>query len=388
MTQSSPLQSLPAPLRSILRDPTAIAVLASIGMHGLLWAVLPYLPLSAAQPTEADIQREVGLVELSPEELARVPQFDTQTTIPIPGVPLPPADAGRLPQQFTPFPVPPAGSLFPPSSLYVPPSLGRSPLILRSNQPLARSNTPTTRQPQRPSPTPTPTPTSTPTANATPTPTPTPLPPPTPGETTSAAGTPIDGVPPLEGTPTPNNGATALNPTPSPSGTAQTPPAGTSNSTAPRDRPAPPPRGGSDRPTPTDRPSINYAYSAEGTSVEAGQSARLQWLSRLNRSSSTAPRIVPLTQTLPLAALEQLPESIRDEVRNGDRPVLASFGVVVSANNRLVGEPELLLRSGFPVLDQQIKEQIANSDFRNETGSEQIYQVVITLQPEGTATAP
>jgi len=121
MSYSTMLQSLPAPLRSLLHEPTYIAAIASVGVHGLLWVVLPHLPLSAGQPTEAEIQRQVGLVELTPEELARVPQFDAQANLPIPNAPLPPADAGRLPQEFSITPLPSSPPLVLPPSFYIPP---------------------------------------------------------------------------------------------------------------------------------------------------------------------------------------------------------------------------------------------------------------------------
>lgn len=55
-----------------VRTPFAIAIFASLGVHGLLWFGLPYLPNSEAKKT--DDQRAVDVIELSPLEQARLPQ--------------------------------------------------------------------------------------------------------------------------------------------------------------------------------------------------------------------------------------------------------------------------------------------------------------------------
>jgi len=52
---------------------TGIAVLASLGIHGLLWAVLPGLTINS-QTDKAPSQRTIGLVNLSPQEQSRLPQ--------------------------------------------------------------------------------------------------------------------------------------------------------------------------------------------------------------------------------------------------------------------------------------------------------------------------
>ncbi|MBD2089021.1 TonB family protein [Microcoleus sp. FACHB-1515] len=373
MTQSSMLQSLPAPLRSILRDPTAIAVLASIGVHGLLWAIFPYLPLAARQPTEAEIQREVGLVELSPEELARVPQFDTQASLPIPAAPLPPADAGRLPQQFsvTPLPTPPAGSLFPPSSLYVPPSLGRLPQVFTPNRPRVRSTTPTTRQTPRATPTPTPTPT--PTATPTPTPTPTPLPPPTPGETVSEGGTSIDNVPPLAESPTPS-------PTATPSPNAGTNNGSGTNSESPPESPA--------SPTP-DRPSQEEIARRRAQEQEARRVARLltpypagsRPTSQGDANRAFGDWFYVGNEGRTLEDLRRAEISVRYPAEACPIRATATviYGVDVNADDRIVGDPQLLSSSRYPVFDEAALAAVRRYNFDNTTSEEQPFQVTVTF---------
>jgi hypothetical protein len=71
-----------------LRQPAWIASLASIGIHGLLWAVLPILPLSSKPAELEEKRRTVQLVELTPEDLSKVPQFaQPQSLYPIDPIP-------------------------------------------------------------------------------------------------------------------------------------------------------------------------------------------------------------------------------------------------------------------------------------------------------------
>lgn len=67
---------------ALLLQPTSLAVLASLGVHGLLWFGLPLM--SASEPKQADMQRSVPLVELSPVEQARLPQIAASTLLALP----------------------------------------------------------------------------------------------------------------------------------------------------------------------------------------------------------------------------------------------------------------------------------------------------------------
>ncbi len=60
---------------ALLLQPTSLAVLASVGVHGLLWFGLPLM--SASEPKQIDTERSVPLVELSPVEQARLPQISS-----------------------------------------------------------------------------------------------------------------------------------------------------------------------------------------------------------------------------------------------------------------------------------------------------------------------
>jgi TonB family protein len=62
-----------------LRQPIAIAVVASLGAHALLWFGLPLLSFEEDQTNK---QRTVQVVELSPLERARLPQSTLSTPLP------------------------------------------------------------------------------------------------------------------------------------------------------------------------------------------------------------------------------------------------------------------------------------------------------------------
>jgi TonB family protein len=111
MTFAEP--SLPQNFLTLLRQPSAIAVLASIGLHGLVWAASPWMRL---EDSGARGPLNVGVVQLSPEELKRLPQNSTAlfnpaltpstpnnlgfsgALPPLPALPPPPSDLfGQLP---------------------------------------------------------------------------------------------------------------------------------------------------------------------------------------------------------------------------------------------------------------------------------------------------
>lgn len=88
----------------ILHSSTGLAVLASLGIHGLLWAVLPVLPLES-KSLESQSQQTVGLVELTPDEQSRLPQSSSEVALPpfatqpsvLPPLPPPPFQTSALP---------------------------------------------------------------------------------------------------------------------------------------------------------------------------------------------------------------------------------------------------------------------------------------------------
>lgn len=88
----------------ILQSSTSLAALASLGIHGLLWAVLPVLPFES-KSLEPQPQQTVGLIELTPDEQSRLPQSSSDVTLPpfatqpsvLPPLPPPPFQISALP---------------------------------------------------------------------------------------------------------------------------------------------------------------------------------------------------------------------------------------------------------------------------------------------------
>jgi hypothetical protein len=111
MSYASILQTLPESWRSS----GGLAALASLGVHGLLFIVLPLVSLDSQ---DVQLHRTVGIVELTPEEQSRLPQYPQQT------LPSPAADQSELPplpssQAFQSDVLPPLPA--PPSFLPPPP---------------------------------------------------------------------------------------------------------------------------------------------------------------------------------------------------------------------------------------------------------------------------
>ncbi|NJP08324.1 MAG: hypothetical protein HC866_01680 [Leptolyngbyaceae cyanobacterium RU_5_1] len=118
MSQSSLLKNVPDLFRQenlekawvLLRQPTSLAVIASLGVHGLLWFGLPLVSSSEQKPPDAE--RTVQVVELSPLEQSRLPQSPlAQALTPLPG-PMPPKPtdplgmgdtSGATPSDATPY---------------------------------------------------------------------------------------------------------------------------------------------------------------------------------------------------------------------------------------------------------------------------------------------
>jgi len=113
MSYASLIKTLPTPLR----QPIGLAALGSLGIHGLLWTILPVLPLKS-KPLAAQQPQTVGVVELTPSEQSRLPQV-----APSPSAQQP-SDLPPLPLESMPPPLPPESSVLPP----LPPSSVPPPL--------------------------------------------------------------------------------------------------------------------------------------------------------------------------------------------------------------------------------------------------------------------
>src|SRR3712207_3295372 len=70
MSYVSLLKNIP----EFLSQPTGIAAVASLGIHGAIALLLPIVPVDSKPKQEASAKRSVGLVELSHAEQSRLPQ--------------------------------------------------------------------------------------------------------------------------------------------------------------------------------------------------------------------------------------------------------------------------------------------------------------------------
>lgn len=81
-TQKSTQRFKPQAVLTLVRQPTSIAAIASVGIHAILFAASPQLSqlslASLANPDDLDRERTVPLVELSPEEQNRLPDFSNR----------------------------------------------------------------------------------------------------------------------------------------------------------------------------------------------------------------------------------------------------------------------------------------------------------------------
>ncbi|KYC38331.1 hypothetical protein WA1_39050 [Scytonema hofmannii PCC 7110] len=104
MSYVSLLKNIP----EFLSQPTGIAAIASLGIHGVIAFVMPLMPMESSSKQSASKQKTVGLVELNQAEMNRLPQTG------MPQIALPTQQAAILPQ------VPPP-NLLPQSTPALPP---------------------------------------------------------------------------------------------------------------------------------------------------------------------------------------------------------------------------------------------------------------------------
>lgn len=86
--------------------PTTLATLISVGLHALIWVIQPVLS-SSSKSAESDPRRIVGFVQLTPDELSRLPEYSlAKPTLPSLAPPPPKNLLPPLPpvQSYTPLP--------------------------------------------------------------------------------------------------------------------------------------------------------------------------------------------------------------------------------------------------------------------------------------------
>ncbi|MBF2085128.1 hypothetical protein [Thermoleptolyngbya sp. C42_A2020_037] len=384
------------------QEPLFWAALASVGAHLLLWAFLPFLP-GQKLPTERQVQRPVSLVQLTPEELSRVPSFaqpnlelptfsNPSTTLPQPAPgssfslsPLP-GQTGRSPSALPPFFVPPAPPLPPLSSLsprYSATSRPRTTLPPRSTFTLPPSSAPSSIPSIVPSPSPS-------------------IPSLDPEFSTDGpslrlpAGSQNNSplfptLPSVIASPSPAPSiAASPSPTASPS-PAASPTVETSPAPSPAASPAAPSSPAAS-PTPTapalspaqqlaalqrDRPEL-FAYNPQGTKPDEANLAYIAWFDQLGVEIPDPDAVRPreIAVELPLnACLLQL-ELDEDKVPS------AVVGVVVDAEGKQVQPPTLLRSSGYGILNADAIAVVRTRQIENTTGETRPYLFEVKYSQE------
>lgn len=375
MSYWSFMKSLPI----ALRQPTGIATIVSVGVHGLLWVVLPVLPLSS-KTTESEVQRPVALVELTPAEQSRLPSFATpQLSLP----PLPKTtnlfpslpslqSSNSLPSTSSPynlplFPPPPTGFSFSPS-LPLPAPIGApttqipipdtprssessqssKPTIAFQEQPgldLLQQNSDafqSQNSPQLPQ-----------LEEAAPLSVNPPFSPP--------AIAPDSAPPTTAPTEAPNNSPEPTSPpTSAPTEQAATP---TTPPPTPGPRPDKIPAAAIARLREAQqRQQELFAYDATGTSNEEASGTLADWTEQTSQSTGKDFKRLELKPSYPTAAC---PRKL-----NGQ----ATFGVVVDADGKIVGELTRIQSAGYRLLNQKAEEALRAYEFEG-TGESQAYLV-------------
>lgn len=337
--------------QQLWRNPTAVSAIASLGAHGLLFLALPFLPETSTKATESEIRRSVEVVELTPDEQKRLPDFSTLPPIELPPLSTPKPD-DAAPFSFSDLPKPSTTLPEPSDSLLAPPPLPIFiPPIVPPPQPyqIQIPTTPPVAASPQPSAPPSPEPTETPQADA---PSPQPLP----------------SVAVEDGPESPQANAQA---------DANTQPS----------------------PTPRSEEQIQqdliarqqelrelYTYNPSGTSVEEGNIGFVNWFREVFGRDYSEGDAKPIQQE----AEAEYPK-LACPLKQSPRAVV---GVVVDAENQIVGEPEVLQSSGYRLFNEEALKVIESYPFENSTGKEQVYLIGVKFEyseevcPPGLAPAP
>ncbi len=370
MTDSSFLPASPQPMI----QPFWIALMVSVGFHGLLWITLPTRMGEPRAPIDT-----VDLVELTPEQLQRLPNLNSSPPLNLPPLnpqawQLPPAPPSSIDSPSTlSLPSPRiALELPPPPILQLPPL--PSPLSYREPPPLPSL--------------PPPPPSAPPTYNdANPLPT---LPPEEVDVDLNrlAQELPENTLPsePLEGEPPVNS-----TPAPLPDSIPEAAIADLRRRQEKYQQPAETPENSESReiaeiypPTPADRDTLpegdrlladlqalrdQITYNPEGTTPTEAAAILEPWFAKI-RENHTDLLWQPQDLAVPLPAL-----ACRYQIQGQ-----GSIGALVDAEANLVGEPALIQSTGYPLLNEAALEAVRTHSFEN-TGTHQVYLLRIIFEP-------
>ncbi|BAZ51124.1 hypothetical protein NIES4103_37470 [Nostoc sp. NIES-4103] len=95
MSYVSLLKNIP----EVLSQPTGIAAIASVGIHGAIALIVPLMPVDSSQSKESASAQSVGIMELNQADQARLPESANQSQVALQPQPLDLLPQQQLPQQ-------------------------------------------------------------------------------------------------------------------------------------------------------------------------------------------------------------------------------------------------------------------------------------------------
>ncbi len=342
MASSNQFQNLSATFQQKLQEmrhsPSAISALASLGLHGLIFLALPLLSYTAVQPEEPEIRRPVEVVELTPDEQKRLPDFSSLPPIELPSITPPPKLGSDLFSQSD-LPKPSGSSVSPsfpsndslltPLPIFIPPPapITDIPTFTIPITPLPRSTAP------KPAPAPSPAPQTSQSASPSPTPSP------------DAA------------------------PSPAPTVAVEPPPAG-AESPQPQATESPQPRTQEqiqqDLVARQQELRELYTYNPSGTRQGDAQSSFAAWFYEdLKKTGDDFDRRKEEKVTLDYPKIACPLKQSR----------FAVVGLMVDPENKIVGEPKILQSSGYRLFNQAALDAVKDMAFENTTGDDKTAKV-------------
>lgn len=357
------MKTLPDYARLVLREPIYLSAIASLGLHGLLWVILPILPIRSSEPSEVGVQRPVDLVELTPQELARLPDFATDPSA-FPALP-PGADLyslNPLPGSNSLTPVPGLPSA-PPSASLLPPFFAPPPLPSTTNfdfpalPPVPQDAPPLVLEPE---------PLGAPPADT--------IPPPSPLPEDAPSAPATDPVP-EDGTEAPPDGDMAARPEPTAEPTVSPTASPTAEGSIPSPNPSPSPARELLLARNRELQEL-YAFNEAGTGEGEARSAYVSWFEGAvnwlgDDWDEKNAREIEIAGAYPKAACRL--ENLRGT---------AVVGVLVDASGAVVGDPEprVLQSSGYRILNQRALEAAKRHRFE-AAETNRAYLVAVTFAP-------
>ncbi|MBW4468692.1 MAG: hypothetical protein KME07_24975 [Pegethrix bostrychoides GSE-TBD4-15B] len=333
-------------LQALWRNPSAIAAIASLLAHGLLFAALPLLPRQEVRAKEADIKDPVSITELTPAEQSRLPDMVTLPPVELPPISSAPKNGSlftlpSLSQPNTRTSITPSDSLLappPPLPIFIPPILPPTQFPSFSTIQIPPAQ-------------------------------PAPVRPVQPQASDSPAAMPSPSLSPAAPV--------------SPSAAADSPPASPSAEDLNPDQVAAQPE---PQPSPA-RTEADiqqdliarqqelrelYTFRPEGTSVEAANSSFLSWYGEAMGKDYGEGEAEPTQEEVTADYLK-----VGCPLKKTQRAVV---GVVVDAESQIVGDPRLLKSSGYGLFNQEALQVAKAHEFKNESGGNQVYLLGVNFK--------